>query len=79
MQGERAEQLDVEVRLADRAGGGLPDRRERLREEVLEGLALLEPLPEVLRRAAELVRGQRRGPLAQRADALDLLPKPPQL
>ncbi len=49
-----AHQLDVEVPLAEGPLGRLPDDRERLRQEVVEGLAVLEPLSEDIGLGAQL-------------------------
>ena len=59
VQRRAAHDLDVEVALAERALGGLADRGERLRQEVVEGLAVLEPLAELVGHAAQLGVGHR--------------------
>ena len=45
VQGRAAHQLDVEVALADRAAGALPDGREGLGQQVVEGLAVRDRAP----------------------------------
>ena len=50
-----AHQLDVEHPLAGLAHARLADGREGLEEELFERLAVLEPLPELDRLAAQLV------------------------
>ena len=51
-------QLDVEMTLADRAARGLAGGGERLREEVVEGLTVLQALPELDRLVGELLVGE---------------------
>ncbi len=58
VQRDRAHHLDVEVPLPDRPPRGLPDARERLGQQVVEGLARLEPLAELGRLGGELGVGQ---------------------
>ena len=58
VQGDRTHHLDVEVPLPDRAPRGLADARERLGQDVVEGLAGLEPLAEHGALAGELGVGQ---------------------
>jgi hypothetical protein len=58
VQRDRAHHLDVEVPLPDRPPRGLPDARERLGQQVVEGLPRLEPLPELGRLGRELGVGQ---------------------
>ena len=53
-----AHQLHVEHALVRRALAGLADGRERLEGEVVEALAVLEPLPELRRLPRELGVGQ---------------------
>ena len=53
-----AHQLHVEHALARRALAGLADGGERLEGEVVEALAVLEPLPELRRLALEVGRGE---------------------
>ena len=59
VQGGTAHDLHVVVALADDPLGGLAHRRERLRHQVIEALAVLEALPELRRHAAELVVAHR--------------------
>ena len=50
-----ADQLDVEVPHVQHAAAGLADDRERLGQQVVERLAVGEPLPELGRLAAQLL------------------------
>ncbi len=68
MQHGAAEQLHVEVPHAERALGRLAHRGERLGQEIVERLALLEPLAELGRLAAELVVGERGVVVLERVD-----------
>ena len=58
MEDDAAHQLHVEHALVGRALAGLAHGCERLEDEVVEALAVLEPLPELRRLALELGRGQ---------------------
>jgi hypothetical protein len=53
-----AHQLDVEHPLIGLSETGLADRRERLEQQLLERLAVLQPLPELDRLRAKLVVGE---------------------
>ena len=53
-----AHDLDVVVALAERAAGGLADGGERLGQQVVEGLAVGEPLPVLVGQRAQLGVGQ---------------------
>jgi hypothetical protein len=54
-----AHQLHVEVPLAKDAPGRLADGGERLRQQLVERLAVGEPLPELVGHAAEIGIAQR--------------------
>ena len=71
-----ADQLDVEVAHADRALGGLADARERLGQEVVEILALVEALAELLRLGAERVVGERGDLVLEGVDLVHALVEP---
>src|SRR6266571_1313905 len=58
VQDDAAHQLDVEVALPDGALGGLPDAGERLREDVVQGLAVGQTLLELIRLGAQLGVGE---------------------
>ena len=58
VQGHAAHQLDVEVALADGPPGRLPDGGEGLDEQVVERLAVVEPLPELDRPVGQLLVGR---------------------
>ena len=73
MQDDAAHQLHVEEADAHRALERLADRGERLEEDLVERLAVLEPLPELGRLAAELVVGELLELGLERADVLRLL------
>ena len=60
VQRRAAHDLHVEVPLAEGALGRLADGGERLGQQVVEGLAVGEPLPELVGLAAQLVVGQLR-------------------
>ena len=68
-----AHQLDVEDALVGLALARLADGGERLEEELLERLAVLEPLPELGRLAAQLVVGERLELGLERRDVRGLL------
>ena len=70
---DAAHQLDVEEAHADRALERLPDRRERLEEDVVEVLAVLDALLELDRLRGELVVGQLLELGLERADVARLL------
>ena len=57
---DAADQLDVIMALAERPDRRLADRREGFGKQVVELLAIGQPLPETLGLAAQLVVGQRR-------------------
>ena len=57
VQGGAAHDLHVEVPLAERALGRLTDRGERLGEEVVEGLAVGQPGPELVGHRPQLLVG----------------------
>ena len=71
-----AHELHVEHPLVRRALAGLADSRERLEGEVVEALAVLEPLPELRRLALELGGGQLLELGLERGDVRGLLLKP---
>ena len=77
VQGRPTHDLHVEVPLADGALAGLADRGERLGEDVVEGLTLLEPLAEDVGLGAQLLVGELLEVLLDRVDlcgdALQLL------
>jgi hypothetical protein len=54
VQGRAAHELDVEVALAEGALGRLADRRERFRQDVVQGLAVGEALAEDIGLGAQL-------------------------
>ena len=58
MQGGAAHQLHIEVALPDRAAGGLAGHRERLGQQVVEGLAVGDSLAELDGLCGELLVGQ---------------------
>src|SRR3954452_14798702 len=70
-------ELHVEHALARRALAGLADGRERLEDEVVEALAVLEPLPELRRLALEVGGGQLLEVGLERGDVGGLLLEPP--
>ena len=59
MQGRAAHELHVVVALADHPPGGLADHGERLDQQVVEVLAVVEPLAELGGLGLERVVGQR--------------------
>ena len=69
VQGDAADQLDVEVPLAEGADAGLAHRRERLGQQVVEGLAVGQPLAEDVGELAQLGVGAR---LHRRLERVDL-------
>ena len=71
-----AHQLHVEHALVRRALAGLADGRERLEGEVVEALAVLEPLPELRRLALEVGGGQLLEVGLERGDVRGLLLEP---
>ena len=73
MQDDAAHQLDVEHPLLRLAPARLADGSERLEEQLLERLAVLEPLPELGGRAAELVVGELLEVRLERRDVRGLL------
>ena len=76
VQGRAAHQLDVEGALAERAPGRLANGGERLREDVVERLAVCQPLPELVGHRAQLVVAHRDELLL---DGVDLLADPLEL
>ena len=58
VQGRPAHDLHVEVALAEGPLGRLADRRERLRQQVVEALAVGQPLLEDIRLVAQLLVGE---------------------
>ena len=79
VQRHAAHQLDVEGALAEHPPGGLPDHREGLDQEVVEGLALVEALPELDRLVAEGVVVEALHLLFERVDERDQLGQAPDL
>ena len=65
-----AHELDVEVALAQHPLGGLAHGGERLRHQVVERLAVGEPLPELVGHAAQLLVGHRDEVVLDRVDGL---------
>ncbi len=59
VQHDSADQLDVIMALAERAPGRLADRGKRLRQDIVERLACLEPLAEADGLAGKLLVGHR--------------------
>ena len=76
VKGDAAHQLDVEEPDADRAPERLADGGERLEEELLERLAVLEALLELRRLRGELGVGERLELGFERADVGGLLGQP---
>src|SRR6266540_3470675 len=70
---DSAHQLDVEHPLARFAQARLPDGGERLEEQVLERLAVLQSLPELGRLGAQLLVGERLDLRFERGDVGRLL------
>ena len=68
VQGRPTHELDVEVALAEGAGGGLADHREDLVEHVVEGLAPGEPLAELDGLRPQLVVGESLDLIGERVD-----------
>ena len=64
------------MRWSDSREARLADGRERLEKELLEGLAVLEPLPELHRLGPELVVGERLELGLDRGDVGRLLGQP---
>ena len=71
MQRAAAHELDVEVPLAEDPGGRLPDRGERLGQQVVQGLAVGIPLPELVGHRPQLGVGQRPEVVLDRVDLAD--------
>ena len=59
VQQRAADELDVEVPHVELTPGALADHREGLDEQIVQGLALLEPIAEFVRLGGELRAGQR--------------------
>ena len=59
VQQRAADELDVEVPHVELTPGALADHREGLDEQIVQGLALLEPIAELVRLGGELRAGQR--------------------
>ena len=76
VQDDSAHQLHVEHALTRGALTGLADGRERLEDELVEGLAVLEPLPELGRLALEVGGGQLLEVGLERRDVRGLLLQP---
>src|SRR5439155_8572006 len=76
VEGDPTHELHVEHALVRRAPAGLADGRERLEGEVVEALAVLEPLPELRRLALEVGGGQLLELGLERGDVRGLLLKP---
>ena len=76
MQHHAADQLDVEVAHADGALRGLAHARERLGQEVVEILALVEALAELLGLGAQSVVGERGDLVLEGVDLVDALVQP---
>ncbi len=76
VQDDAAHQLDVEQANADRPLEGLAYRGERLEEDVVELLAVLEPLAELGRFRAQLVVRERLEVRLERPDVCRLLSEP---
>ena len=76
VQDDPAHQLDVEDALVGLALARLADGRERLEEQLLDRLAVLEPLPELGGLAAQLVVAQRLELGLERGDVVGLLGQP---
>ena len=68
VQRDPADQLDVEVALAEGPDTGLADGRERLGQQVVEGLAVGQPLAEDVGQLAQLGIGARLHPWLERVD-----------
>ena len=71
VQRRTAHQLDVEVPLAKNPGRSLADGRERLGEQVVQGLAVGVPLPELVGHRPQLSVGQRPEVFLDRVDLAD--------
>ena len=71
VEGEAADELDVEVPHVQHAAPRLPHHREGLGQEVVEGLALGQPLAELGRLGLELGVAQGQERRLERVDALD--------
>ena len=69
VQHHAADQLHVEVPHVQRATTGLADDREGIREDVVERLAVGDPLPELRGSGFELIVGER---LQRRFEFVDL-------
>src|SRR5207248_11615181 len=76
VQDDPAHQLDVEDALVGLALARFPDRGERLEEELLECLAVLEPLAELGGLRAELLVAERLELGLERGDVVGLLGQP---
>ncbi len=66
-----AHELDVEVALAEYAGGSLADGSERLGEQLVKGLAVGVPLLELVGHRPQLCVGERPEVLLDRVDLAD--------
>src|SRR5205807_2796398 len=76
VQDDPAHQLDVEDALVRLALARFPDRGERLEEELLECLTVLEPLAELGGLRAELLVAERLELGLERSDVVGLLGQP---
>ena len=74
-----AHDLDVEVALAEGSPGGLPHQGERLREDLVELLALRDLLPEPVGTFSELGFAELLDLVLERVDQLDVFVQPLQL
>jgi hypothetical protein len=71
VQGEAADELHVEVPHVEHAAARLAHDRERLREQVVEGLARSQPVPELGRLGLQLGVGKGKDRRLEGDDALD--------
>ena len=78
MKRRAAHDLHVVGALAERALGCLANRRERLGQQLVERLTLLEPLAQLGRLAAQLLIGEMRVVLLERIDGFHRLLEAPQ-
>ena len=76
---DAADQLDVVMALAERPDGRLADRREGFGEEIVELVAIGEPLAEQLGLPAQLLVGQRMDVGLEPIDGIDILAEAPDI